>query len=506
MPTEPAPLPASSPVEQTPASTPTSEQPPVTEDPSSPAGPAATLSEQQPLTSAVVMGGEGSSVPPTPVASAPKKRWTRKRLLLLVALPLVVVLAGVGIVFGLYLPNTPDGVWNTGLNRTGTALDKLTTTATEAEQLDKLTASELTGKIDATWEGGTFSGDVKASFDQKDTDSGLNIAVTDETGKKRELSAKLLTQLKKDAKYPDVYFQLKGFANMGLDTLVPGINAYDGKWIVADSKYIESMIQSMGVDEEATKREDITSADIHEVTKVITSVTNEYVFTTDADKAILVQKSFVGKEDLDGTTAHHYKATINNDNAKAYCVAVARAVLDTKVAKKLSGADNEQLAKYKKDASKDCDEDYVPKEDMDVWIGGKYRLIQKIRFNMADSTDYIDVGQQYDNGDEVTLYATYNAEDKSSTKFSVTMNVKTYDTSFGLIAKGDSYNVTVNVTAKASDEDVKVTPPAGAVPFEQFMNAMQQTSDLSTQSRLQAEQNAAEAEEWANNAGSIRFN
>lgn len=455
------------------------------------------------------MGGSDGAVPVVPPVGGPKRRWgrwNRKKLLLFVLAPLVLVLLIIGAVFGLYLPNTPNGVWNTGVNRTGTALDKLTTQATNTEQLDKLTASELEGSVEATWDGGEFKGEVTASFDENDSNSGLEVSVTDESGEKAEIGAKLLTQLKDSSSYPDIYFQVSGLQSLGLDAYAPGLTDYDGKWIVVDAAYLESIAESMGVTEEDAKQEEVTSADISEVAQVVTRVTNEYVFTTDSEKAVLVKKSFVGKEELDGGMSHHYKANINNANAKAYCEALVKAVADTKAVKKLSGADDEAIKQYKDDATKSCDDDFAPKKDMDVWIGGKYRLIQKIRVHPDEGKDYVDIGQRYDNGDEITLYIAYSGEDKSSTNFSVTTNVKTYATTFKATAKNDDFDFSLDLTAKASDKDVKVTPPSGAIKIQDVMDALMGAAYDPQLSQAQAEAEAAALEEWANNAGTARYN
>lgn len=393
---------------------------------------------------------------------------------------LILALAA-GAVFGLYLPNTPDSVWKTGLNRTGDALEQIVTTAAEPKKIDAYKASEITGDADITMDKQHYAATFSSKFDQTNSDSGLDLTTKDSAGKTSKLNAQVLTTLEKGKNYPDIYFKLTGIKAFGLDSFAPSLTAYDGKWISIDSTYLESIGATYlsGTD---NNQKQATSADISAAAKTAVRVTSEYLLTTDEEKAVFVKDSFVGKETVDGVNTYHYKVSVDLDHATAYCKALSNAMLSTEAYKKTSGATDKEIAESKKQADTGCNDsvkkDFKATDTFDLWIDKKYKLVYKVRVpDSENKASYTEVGQRYTGGDSLALFASFHdAKSKSDTKLDLETNLKTSVTSVGVLSKStDSdypYDVKITVKAKPSTEAVKVTKPSPVTPIEEVLNKL----------------------------------
>ncbi len=438
-----------------------------------------------------VVGGSGPIVssdqpvvPPsvgmTPVAGMPPGQPPRRKKALLVAggAALIALLIAGG-VFGLYLPNTPGSVWNTGINRTGKAVDALATQASDKKQLDKVKGAEVTGDAKLSIGDTTFNGSLTSSYEQSKSDSGLSFDLKDSSGKTTSLSAKVQTELVKNSTYPNIYFQFNGLKALGLDAYLPGLSSYDGKWIVADSAYLESLSSSS-----STKKtqQQLTTDDVAELTTTATKVSRQYLFSTKKDTAVIEKNSYVGKEKLDGMTTYHYTATINVAHATAYCKAIAKAEISTAAYKKLTGDDEAAISKAKTDADKYCDDGLKDKTDnkraFDIWIDKKYKLIYKTRFtDKNNKANYVEFGQVYKGDDDLKLFANIiDGDSKRTIKATVTTNVKTYVTNTTITGKSDDtsspFDLLVHFNVKPGDKSVNVTKPVNGIPVEQLLKAL----------------------------------
>src|SRR5262249_50861786 len=85
--------------------------------------------------------------PEQPAFSPPPVKRSRRKLLLLIAIPLVALIgASAAAYFGYYAPNQPDNLWKTALTRTGKGYDKLTD-YTVAQIKSKNTGLKLDGSF-----------------------------------------------------------------------------------------------------------------------------------------------------------------------------------------------------------------------------------------------------------------------------------------------------------------------------------------------------------------------
>ncbi len=429
---------------------------------------------------------------PQPLAAAPttepfkvKKPRSKKRKLLLAGAAIVIVLGlAVGGVFGLYLPNTPSAVWNTGLERTGKALDTLTQDATTAEKLKTYKTSNMTGTVKAKVGDNSYEGTLTSAFDDKHTDAKLTFNMQEDSQPAKQLTVNFLSELTEDTTYPNVYFQMAGLKTLGLETFSPNLLAYDTKWINITAEDIKSLTEMYATDDvssdttQKAKTDRINDSDVRELATAVSRVTADKLFASDEDSAVFIRKELVGKETVDGISTYHYKAAINKAHAKAYCTEVQKAVYDTSAFKKLSDQTDAQISEVKADAGKRCDEALKELKDsyvIDVWMDRAYKLLYKIRFpDDSDKNTYFEIGQRYTGGDDLTVFGTiHDDENKIDGSLSIKTNSKTNKTELNATAKGGeedaAYDVSIGLTSTPSDKAVSITRPKDAVPFSTLM-------------------------------------
>ncbi|QQS18732.1 hypothetical protein IPL68_01460 [Candidatus Saccharibacteria bacterium] len=68
---------------------------------------------------------------------------------------------------------------------------------------------------------------------------------------------------------------------------------------------------------------------------MLTETVRDHVFTSDSAKAVIVRKQFIGKEQINGIQAYHFKAGIDTKNAKTYCEVIVRKMATTSLVKSL---------------------------------------------------------------------------------------------------------------------------------------------------------------------------
>jgi hypothetical protein len=421
-----------------------------------------------------------SGVSATPPPSGSKPKMTKRKKLLLIGTPLVVLLLAGGAVFGLYLPNTPSSVWNTAVNRTGKALDSVVTSATEAKQLESYKTSQVSGNLTATFGESSYSGELTSKYDDTNSDSGLNVTLKSSDGTNK-IGAQLVTQSAPGSVYPDLYFKISGLKELGLEDLSPGLTTYDNRWIFASSDYLKSLGARIAEGDQK-KQSPVTAADTAEVARAVTKVTREYVFSTASDKAVFVKKRFVAKEKVDGISAYHYKVGVNTAHATAYCEAVGNTVISSKVYKKLTGYDDAQLTKDKATSKTSCasntKDNLKDSDEYDLWVDGKYKLIHKIRqYDENSTTEYTDFGQNYKGDDEISLFLNHiNTKDGSSTKATLGTNLKTNITSATFAyTNGDKTNpisVKANLSMKPLTGKIQTTKPTDTIPLQDVLSQL----------------------------------
>jgi len=420
-----------------------------------------------------IVGNFEPNLPP------PSKSNKKKKLFIAAGASLALVLAVSGFVFGYYIPNQPENVYRTGLERSGDAIHEMILQSTDAEKLEQIKKSEFDGSLEVTSDEFNASGNFNAKLDPTKSDSSLDVKYKEKDQQEKSFTLKALTELKEGSRFPNVYLQISGLKALQLDDIAPGFSDYDGKWIVVEADYLESLGAGFLPPEEKKNKENVSAEEVAELIRSISEVNNEYLFSTDPSKAVLENREYLGKEKTEeGIDSFHYKVGVNKDNAVAYCKALSDKVLSSRAVKKFIDADDKQIEEYKKSSIEDCDkskDDIKQDETFDMWVDSKYKIIHKIRiYEEKDKTDkYTDIGQIYNGGDKLSFFVRYH-DDKNNlnVKFTLDVDIKQLNSKAKITASqegADSFNGSGSIAAKPYDGEINTDKPAGAIPISEIL-------------------------------------
>jgi hypothetical protein len=414
-----------------------------------------------------------------PAGGRPGKK---KKMMLIGGAFMFLLLASAGAVFGWYLPNQPENVWNTGLDRSGSALTQLIQQATEEDKMQQIEKSELTATAEFKGYGSEFNGQIAAKVDTNKSDGGVKLVLVNEGESNHEISLDFLTERLEGKNYPETFFRVSGLDALGLGFFMPGLEDIEGQWIEISSDYWESLgSRYSGVEiEEEPARDNLSSRDVAELARTIASSVDEYLLTSDSDKAVLENRGFIGEETIDGLSTYRYEAGINHENANKFCKDLSMRVIDSEGFKKLSGVKESGVEDLKTEANESCDggtksEDLSDKT-FDLWIDAKSKLIHKVRFyDENNRSTYIDVGQTYED-DSITFFVNYHDDDsKYDIKSHVTVNVGSTTTKgeVSFMQEGeDGFSGKITFEAKPYDGEITVERPTDAISIEQLLSAL----------------------------------
>lgn len=411
--------------------------------------------------------------------SSPTGKGVLNRKLLLFGLPIILILLVAGVVFGYYIPNKPENVYKTGLDRSGDALEMILEKATNQETYDKFKKSEVTATMDINYDNQNINGDFTAKFDESKLDTDLNLSFPSGDSGQAELGFSVLSDKAQDKQFPDTYLNLRGVKALGADLFLPGIGKYDGKWLAISSDYIQSIADDYGIEaKEQDNTENYPTFDeISSFIREVYSDTNEYVFTSDPEKAVLENRQYLGKEDVDGVSTHHYEVGLNKENFKSYCEAVSNTLLSSSVYKKFSGSSEEAIESEKQKIGEDCQassEDIKDEETFEMWVDAKYKLIKKIRiYSGEEKTEYFEMGQNYDGSDKVSLFFGFHSDDGPfDIKTTLTTDLNIGESSGEIIFNGggaDAYDGKITMSMKPLSGDFEITKPKNTTNIEKLL-------------------------------------
>lgn len=417
---------------------------------------------------------------PTPPGGKPNSKKRLSLTWIIGIITALIVLAG-AFVFGYYLPNQPESVYRTGLERSGDVIKELTTELTQAEKIERFSQSAITAELNFTSSDVQASGVLDSRFDDARSDSTLDVSYGPDEATQQELNMQVMTDIADDAEFPDVFVNFSGIGQLGLESFFPGISQYDDQWIHISSTLIEESLS--GVDAEVSPAEqELTAEDYAELMSVVTDVTNEYVFTSDESTAIFENQEYVAEEDINGVSTYKYSVDINRDNVVAYCQDIQERTLQTEVYRKLSGLDEAAIDSEIESLGEQCavsvDDTLAEIGSVEMWVDRSYKLVHQIRFYANEEAGYVDIGQIYDGGDSVTFFIGSQVEEDEETmqiRLEATTNLESLTTNMEMTASqsGDNgFELVASLQAEPIEGDLELERPSNTIDYETFVEEL----------------------------------
>lgn len=385
--------------------------------------------------------------------NSPKKLFGKIGIVPAIIIAAVLLIGGsAAAYFGLVLPNQPENIWQTALENTAKGYDKLVEYADEQKDVSG-------GKVSGTFKFDTaeiiIDGMINGKFDQKTADIKLDAGAAG-----TRVNFNIITNIPESATTPDIYLKADGLTEVGklIGNGDPSVSEYftnlDGKYYFIDHTLIDQVAKSAQQDQ--TGLPQLSPEEIKETARKIGEVNKEYLFATDTERAVLVVKSELGKDTVDGREMYHYKVGYDKENLKEYATKLHEAIEETKLKDVI-------IDESFDGAIKDIEE-LDGNGEADVWIDMKTKLIRTVRFVDPDSKTTVDIGLDYDGGSSYPFYVSAKSEDnKNDFMFKLTLDAETNKVNLLFDAATDKEGRgNINLDIEPSNETVQFNKPEGA--------------------------------------------
>jgi hypothetical protein len=417
-----------------------------------------------------------SDAPAQPTAKSSnaghKRRALWKRLPKPAAIGLIVVatllIVGSGLVFGLYLPNTPNGIYSAGLDNTGQMLDGLVSYMKSIEKAG-YHSTDFDGRLQVQSSAGSFDISMTGAADDK---ANLTAQLTtDIMGVKG--GASLRTIHISDDSSPDVYVRLSGIKGLLDKVGASSLEGLDSRWLLVDHTLLNTYASSLTAGQVSKKTTAPSYEQLQDAVAKTQVVNRQYLFTTDDSKAVLANQKYLSQVTDGGRTLDHYRVGYSRAHFEAYAKALAAALDQSALndwAKSAAGgkqiSDLMQFAQLEKDIST-AKADYT----FELWVDTGTRLVSKVSLTDPDDAKSVfTISQSHVSGDSYPVTMALSTVDDSGNPqtVSITASVNTKTNTTSLSAKvsaqdaGDALTVDLSLTTTPSAKAVNVTVPAGA--------------------------------------------
>ena len=414
-------------------------------------------------------------IPNTNIAKKPKKT-------LLFAILVAALLLGGGGAYGYFGVYTqlPENIWKQALSNTGDGLSKFVNQPLPSQKGGKIDGSfKLTAPTSA-------DGSITGSFDEKNTKLTATAGLA---GVRANFELRGITP--GNATNPDLYFKVDGIKSfggfVGGDTSSIGsiFKEVDNKWLFVDHTLLDQATASAASAGAKTPTSADITKDAQELSKKVSVVLSERLFTTDGSKAVLGVKEKLAKEDFKGRKSQHLKVQVRKQQLRDMVVALKDTVKDSKVKDLLmtgqTGKTFEESINFDS-TLKDIDNANYDNAVADVWVDMGLKYIRNVR--ISDNTDKsspatIDFMLDYKGGDELPLFViltTKGANGDATVNLGLSINQKSYvlKLTAGVdgIFSGQKIQGTSELTLTPSDEKVSVDKPTGATNIMELLGSI----------------------------------
>lgn len=441
---------------------------PITEAPVSPSFDQPVSPEERPV---------GEDVPPI-VSGVGGGSGKSKLPFLIIGVVAFLIVASLGVYFGLVVPSKPENVYKSAMGRTGKVFKSTVDSYTDKEYLKKIEKTEANASF--KYESKELNADGKVNLKADTKNAIFEGEINSPLGK---ISSKANTSIPDGSEFPDVYFQVTGLKTVTPFLGSPQLETLDGKWIEVNHTLFQQMIAQSSTKDE--KYDPVKPEDVSDLANKLSQPTVERVFGTDSKVAVFENKKFVGKETVDDKKTYHYTVKVNKANLKEYNRVITEAAYSSNLMKKINkGTKQEDIDKQKKDSIESTNKEIDrigDDESFDAWVDKGSKLIYKVKVtDKENSKNILEIGQNYKKGDEIPMFVKIVTEEessKSNTSIKITANKKT--SNFKLEGSSDfsggsesSGKLTYNLDVNPYTGDIKVEKPTGAIPITEVMKAL----------------------------------
>lgn len=452
--------------------------------PQSPAAPAAEA--PVPFTPNIVVGGGdmeapgGAAVPTAPVQPSSGKGRRKLRLTkpVIAGLVALVVLGGAAAFYFGYYTN-PSVIYRQALKNTGKGYDRLVTYVDDQNKAGyKSAAGDGTFKLKIA----DFSTDGKLAVKGDENNSQLTFDVGTGTGR---VDFDMRT-IKSIGDTPDIYIKVGGLKGLGTTLgspeVDPLLNKLDNTWVVVDHTLFDNYLAAYGADPTESAMKPPTREQVLDEASAFGKVNQDYVFSTDKDKAVLKVVKKVGKETVDGHKTYHYQVALDRDHVKDYIKAQKTALKDSKFYSWIKDNQGASGVDEMFDEMQQSANNIKESDTFDLWVDTKNHIIYKVRFSDDKSNapqEYTDLGLDYKGGDNYPFFIAGQTKESGdgTTVINAVINVntKSNDVNFTFKVKNDGPDAgtfDLGMKFKPGKSSVKVEKPAGAKPVAQLLTEL----------------------------------
>ncbi|HYH35961.1 MAG TPA: hypothetical protein VD706_00490, partial [Candidatus Saccharimonadales bacterium] len=371
----------------------------------------------------------------------------------------------------------PGVIYSQSLKNTGKGYDKLVTYVDKQEQLAE--------------KGYTGTGNYKVKLGDLSTDGSVafksdseNAELTFDVGAAATRVNADIRTFKSSGETPDIYIKAKDIKGLGTVLGIPELDAglakIDDSWIVIDHTLIDNLRGATAAETEASSLEGPTREQILDEVRAFGRVNQEYVFSTDEDKAVTKIVKKYGKETVDGHKTYHYQVALQKDNVKKYIYAQRDALKASKLNGWLEQNDYDKTVYDGFEEAAKSTKDIKSTDTFDIWVDTSKRVVYKVRFSedKNPAANYVDLGLDYEGGDIFPFFLAgkFTEDDVTTFKLDAILDTESGATRFNLDVKNDSEknggNVTATLNFKPSEATVKIDKPENAKPLSQALNEL----------------------------------
>lgn len=481
-PPSPSPEPPQPPAPQAsePPTPPTPPEPP--KPPIASPTPSNTGFPETPADPAVVSSGFGTPDVPPELAVTPSPSQKRRfKWPVIVGIIVLALIAGYAAYYFGYKTN-PSVIYSQSLKNTAKGYDKLVNYVNDQSKAD-YKGSTGTGSFSS--KSSSFSTDGQMTFNTNggNAEGSFNVGLG---ATRLTINGRFISS---SSGNPDIYLQasgIKGLGGMlGSADLDAKLAKLDSSWIVIDHTLLDNLSKDQTNGTAVTKLKPPTREQVLSAAQAFGKVNQEYLFSTNKDKAVLKIVKKYGLETVQGHKTYHYQVGIQQANLKKY-ISAQQAALQSSQLQSWIKANN-----YTSDVNDffkgmiDSTSSVKSSDTFGMWSDIDTRMVYKVRFDQSTDSSvrgYLDVGLNYKGGDTFPFFIAAQTEDNadkaSATNYNLTatLNSKTNVVNLKLNVQSgnatDASTTTASFTYKPTNQPATIVAPANAKSLSQVMSEL----------------------------------